>query len=819
MNSPELPKHARVVVIGGGIIGTSVAYHLAHAGWKDTVLLERDKLTSGTTWHAAGLMVTFGSTSETSTELRKYTRDLYSRLEAETGQDTGFKPVGFIEVASDEGRLEEYRRVSAFNRLCGVDVHEISPKEVKDLFPLAKVDDVLAGFYVKEDGRVNPVDATMALAKGARQQGARLIENCPVLDVVIKHGEVRGVVTPFGTIECEYVVNCAGMWARQLGAKSGVSIPLQSAEHYYLITESVPGISRDWPVLEDPGCHGYYREEGGGLMVGLFEPVCAPWNIGGVPQDFSFGEISPDWDRMAPYLERAMSRVPITQSIGLKKFFCGPESFTPDLRPIVGESPEVKKYFVAAGLNSIGILTGGGLGRVLAQWIMQGRPDVDVTGMHIDRLQPYQTTPAYRRTRTVESLGLVYTCHYPFKPMKTARDAKRSPLYDRLEKQGAFFRDVSGWESADWFAGPGVKPEFGPLGWGRPAWWKHWEAEHRAVREGVALMDMSFMSKFRVEGRDAGRMLNVLSANDVDGDAGRITYTQWLNEGGTLEADLTVTKFDDQHYLVVASDTAHRHVEARLKRAFTEHHAFASDVTGAYAQLNVQGPKSRELLQSVTSADLSNESFPFRCAREIDIGFARVLCVRITYLGELGYELYIPTEQAVHVYDALLEAGAKFDVKHAGLKALASLRMEKGYRDYGHDIDNTDSVLEAGLGFAVDMNKAVAFIGREAVAAKKAEGPLKRRLVQVFVKDPEALLFHAEPVLRNGKPVGYVRAASYGFTLGGAVGLAMVDGGGEAVDGKWLSSGQWEVQIANTRYPAMASMKPLYDPDMKRIKS
>ncbi len=819
MSTPVIPKHARVVVIGGGIIGTSVAYHLAHLGWKDTVLLERDKLTSGTTWHAAGLMVTFGSTSETSTELRKYTRDLYSRLEAETGQATGFKPVGFIEVASDAGRLEEYRRISAFNRLCGVDVHEISPNEVKNLFPFARIDDVLAGFYVKEDGRVNPVDATMALAKGARMAGATLLENVPATNVIIRNGVVKGVETPFGTIECEYVVNCAGMWARQLGAKSGVSIPLQSAEHYYLITEPIPGIGRDWPVLEDPGCHGYYREEGGGMMVGLFEPVCAPWKVGGVPEDFSFGEISPDWDRMTPYLERAMSRVPVTQSIGLKKFFCGPESFTPDLKPVVGESPEVKNYFVAAGLNSIGILTGGGLGRVLAHWVATGRPDVDVTGMHIDRLQPYQATPEYRRTRTVESLGLVYTCHYPFKPMKTARDAKRSPLYERLAAQGAFFRDVSGWESADWFAGPGVTPEFGPLGWGRPAWWKQWEAEHRATREGVVLMDMSFMSKFRVEGRDAGRVLNQLSANDVDGESGRITYTQWLNEGGTIEADLTVTKLDATRYFVVASDTAHRHVEARLRRAFTEHHAFSSDVTGAYAQLNVQGPKSRELLQSVTSADLSNEAFPFRAAKEIDVGFARVLCVRITYLGELGYELYIPTEQAVHVYDRLWAAGAPLGVKNAGLKALASLRMEKGYRDYGHDIDNTDSVLEAGLGFAVDLTKRDGFIGRQAVLEQKHGGPLKKRLVQVFVKDPEALLFHAEPVLRDGKPVGSVRAASYGFTLGGAVGLAMVDGGGEVVDAKWLASGAWEVDIAGQKYPAMVSMRPLYDPDMKRIRS
>ncbi|MFZ5446520.1 MAG: GcvT family protein [Myxococcota bacterium] len=818
MSTPVIPQHARVVVIGGGVIGSSVAYHLAHLGWKDTVLLERDRLTSGTTWHAAGLMVTFGSTSETSTEMRKYTRDLYARLEAETGQATGFKPVGFIEVAADRDRLEEYRRVSAFNRLCGVDVQEISPAQVKELFPIAKVDDVLAGFYVKGDGRADPVDVTMALGKGAKLKGATILEGVPALDVVIKNGAVAGVVTPYGTIACEYVVNCAGMWARQLGAKSGVNIPLQAAEHYYLITERIEGISRDWPVLEDPGSYGYYREEGGGLMVGMFEPVCAPWRIEGIPQDFSFGEIPPDWDRMTPYLEKAMARVPVSQTAGLKKFFCGPESFTPDLRPVVGEAPEVKNYFVAAGLNSIGILTGGGMGRLLAQWITTGDPGMDITGMNIDRLHRYQANPEYRRTRTVESLGLVYQCHYPTKSPTTARDAKRSAIHAQLQAEGAYFKDVSGWEGADWYAGRGQTPDPGPLSFGRMKWWPHWEAEHRATREGVILMDMSFMSKFRVEGREAGRLLNQLSANDVDGAAGRITYTQWLNERGLLEADLTVTKLDDRNFFVVASDTAHRHVETRMRRVFGDAHAFCADVTSAYAQINIQGPKSRALMQAVTSEDLSNEAFPFRAAKEIDLGFARVLCVRITYLGELGYEMYVPTEQAVHVYERLVKAGAPLGLKHAGLKALASLRMEKGYRDYGHDIDNTDSVLEAGLGFAVDLKKPDGFIGKDAVLKKKAEGPLKKRLVQVLVKDPEPLMFHAEPVLRDGRPVGYVRAASYGHTLGGAVGLAMVEAGGAPVDAKWLESGRWEVEIAGKKYPAMASLKPLYDPDNLKVK-
>jgi glycine cleavage system aminomethyltransferase T/glycine/D-amino acid oxidase-like deaminating enzyme len=818
MSEAVLPQRARVVIVGGGVIGCSVAYHLAHAGWTDVVLLERDRLTSGTTWHAAGLIVTFGSTSETSTEMRKYTRDLYSRLEAETGLSTGFKPVGFIELATDRDRLEEYRRVAAFNRYCGVDVHEISAAEVAELFPLAYTDDILAGFYVKEDGRANPVDLTMSLARGARQRAVRVIEGVPVTGFLRDRRKVTGVRTAHGDIEAEYVVNCAGMWARQLGATVGVNIPLQAAEHYYLVTEQIDGVSSAWPVLEDPASFGYFREEVGGLMLGLFEPVCAPRYVGGVPEDFSFGELAPDWDRMCPYVEAAMRRVPISMETGIRKFFCGPESFTPDLQPVVGEAPELKNYFVAAGLNSIGILTSGGLGRVLAHWITTGHPDVDITGFNIDRLHPYQANPEYRRTRTVESLGMVYQCHYPTRSMQTARGVKRSPVHDRLAAAGAYFKDVSGWEGADWYAPAGAEPKVDRLSWGRQSWFPYWEAEHEAAREGVILMDMSFMSKFLVQGRDAGCSLNHLSANEVDGEPGSITYTQWLNPRGTLEADLTVTKLDDERFWVVATDTAHRHVQTWMRRHFDDAHAFVTDVTSGYAQLNIQGPCSRDLVQAITSADLSNEAFPFRAAREIDIGYARVLCIRITYLGELGYELYIPAEQAVHVYDRIVEAGDAVGLRHAGLKALSSLRMEKGYRDYGHDIDNTDSVLEAGLGFFVAIDKPGGFIGRDAVLSKKAAGPLTRRVVQILVTDPDPLLYHAEVVHRDGAPVGYVRAASYGFTLGGAVGLAMIEAG-EPVNQAYLDAGTWEVDIAGRCYPALASIKPLYDPDMKRVRS
>ncbi len=815
----KLPKQANVVIIGGGIIGCSIAYHLGHLGCQNVVLLERDELTSGTTWHAAGLMVTFGSLSETSTELRKYGRDLYGRLEAETGLSTGFTPIGFIEVASNTDRLEEYRRVAAFNRYCGVDAQEISPKEIQELFPLAKVDDLLAGFYVKDDGRVNPVDATLSLAKGARNQGVQILQGVSVTGITKKNGAVAGVKTRHGDIQAEVVVNCAGMWARQLGDVSGVNIPNQAAEHYYLITEEMDGIPPNMPVLEDPSHYGYYREEVGGLMVGLFEPVCAPWNIKRIPEDFSFGEIEPDWDRMGPFVDKAISRVPVIKDLGIKTFFCGPESFTADLQPIVGEAPELKNYFVAAGLNSVGIIAGPGLGRVMAHWIMNGRPDVDITGFNIDRLHTYQNNPEYRKHRTVESLGMVYQCHYPYQSMQTARGAKKSAFYDRLADQGAYFRDVSGWEGADWYAPQGHEAKIDRHSWGKDHWFAYWEAEHQAARENVVLMDMSFMSKFMVQGRDAGNVLDYISANEVDGRANRITYTPWLNEDGRLEADLTVAKLKSDRYLVVVTDTMHRHAENWLKRHIPDDaHAFVTDMTAAYAQLNIQGPTSRKLLQSITSADLSNAAFPYRHVAEIAIGYARLICVRLTYVGELGYELYIPTEQATHVYDTIVDAGRRFNLRHAGLKALASLRLEKGYRDYGHDMDNTDDPFEVGLGFTIKLEKADGFIGKEACVRKKAHGHPTRRLAQVLVKDPAPLLFHAEVVSRNGKPAGYVRSGSYGYTLGGAVGLFMIETE-EPIDQAYIDAGKWEIDIAGKMYPAIVSLSPLYDPGMEKIRS
>lgn len=816
----DLPSHARVVVVGGGVIGTSVAYHLAEMGCPDVVLLERDSITSGTTWHAAGLMQTFGSLSETSTEVRKYSRDLYSKLEQETGQATGLNLCGFIEVATDRGSLEEYRRVAAFNRYHGVGVDEISAKEVHDLFPIARVDDILAGFYIKDDGRVNPVDVTMALAKGAKMKGANIITGVTATGVTSTGGVVNSVTTDRGTIGCEFVVNCAGMWARQFGQKHSVVIPNQAVEHYYLITDKIEGLDSNWPVLEDPSHHGYYRDEGGGLMVGIFEPEAAAWMVDEIPKDFSFGEIQPNWERLAPFLEKSMSRVPISLESGIKKLFCGPESFTPDRNPIVGETAKLKNYFVCAGLNSIGIMTGGGLGKVLAHWILNGQPDVDITEFNANRFHGYQANPEYRRVRAAEGLENAYKCHYPTKAPATGRMAKRSALHDRLADAGACFTDVSGWEGPSWFATKEGLEEVGELSWGRMHWWKNWEAEHRACREAVALFDMSFMANFLVQGSDAGTALDFISANNVNGSVGRITYTQWLNEQGTLEADVTVIKIEDDKFMVVVSDTMHVHALTWLRRNIARTaHAFVTDVTSGLTQINVQGPNSRVLLQELTTADLSNVAFPFRTARDIDIGIARALCVRVTYVGELGYELYVPCEQAVQVYDQLLKAGKKHGLRHAGLRALGSLRMEKAYRDYGHDLDNTDNAFETGLGFAVRLDKPDGFIGQEMAKKQNGATPHRKRLVQILVNDPEPMLWHGEIVFHNDQPVGVVRSGSYGHTLGGAVGLAMINGCDVGVSAESISSGKWEIEIAGQRYQCTCSLSPLYDPKMVRIRA
>jgi heterotetrameric sarcosine oxidase gamma subunit len=813
----SFPTQAQVVIIGGGVIGCSVAYHLTKLGWQDVLLLERSELTAGTTWHAAGLIVSGGFGTETTINMAKYTRELIGRLGEETGQDTGFRPVGYLEVASNAERVEGLRRQADFARGYGIDVEQISPAEVKNLWPLMYTDDLLAGFFNPLDGRANPVDTTMALAKGARMGGAQILEETKVTGILKDKGRVTGVATNKGEIAAEYVVNCCGIWAHEVGKMAGVNVPLHASEHYYLVTEPVEGVHPDLPIVEDPELYLYLREETGGLMVGMFEPIADPWGMNGIPEDFSFGEIPPNWDRLMPYLEKAMKRIPVAKEAGVHMLFCGPESFTPDMSPMMGEAPELRNLFVAAGFNSLGILLGGGVGQIIAQWIVDGYPSVDISEINIERMSPFRNNPKYLYDRTVEMLGWQYAEGWSNLQFESARGVRKSPFHDRLVEAGAWFGESDGWEYADWYAPQGVEPTV-EYSWKRQNWFSYNAAEHKAAREGVILMDLTPMSKFLVQGRDAEKVLNWICARDVNVEIGRCVYTTWLNERGTIEADLTVTRLAEDQYQVVSSWSIHTNVLTWLKRHIpSEAHVTVTDVTSGYSLINIQGPKSRQFLSTMTSADLSNEAFPYLTMQEIDIGYAPVKALRITYLGELGWELYVPSEFSLHVYDSLVETGKELGLRHAGLHALETLRLEKAYRDYGHDIDNLDTPLEVGLGFTVDHDKPVDFIGREAFLKQKEAGVLKRRLVQFLLGDPEPLLHGGEPIYRDGERVGDIHSGNYGHTLGGAVGLGPIKHEG-GVTKEYLQNGKFEIEVVGIHYPAKASLRPLYDPKNEKVK-
>lgn len=816
----DFPTQAQVVIIGGGSIGCNIAYHLTQLGVTDVVILERDKLTSGTTWHAAGEIVPAILGAEWECELYLHGRELIAGLEAETGQATGWREVGYIQPADTPERLEEMRRGAAFMNLHGFEVHEISPAEAAERFPIGDFTNTLAAFWYPREGRTNPVDTTMALARGARSRGARVIEGISVRDILTRDGRAIGVRTDQGDIAAEHVVIAAGMWSRQIGAKAGLNLPLQAAEHYYLITEEIPGLSRDLPLLEDPHNWSYYREEVGGLLIGLFEPGAAPWMVDAIPEDFTFGEIEPDWDRMAPHLEAAFKRVPRIAEAGVRKFFCGPESFTPDLAPLVGEAPGLRNAWVAAGLNSLGILYGPGIGKTLAHWIVDGRCPVDHTAFNVNRFADHtHNTPAFRRARTPELLAKSFGPHFPNDTFKTARGLKRSALYDRLKAAGAYFSESHGWELPDWFAPTPEDAKVERYSWGRQNWFEWHAEEHRAARENAIIMDMSSMSKFLVQGRDACELLNRISCNQIDVVPGRVVYTAWTNDAGGFEADLTVTRMAEDRFMVVVGENSHGQTETWMRRHMrADEFVSITDMTNGITQINLHGPMARTILESVSSADLSNEAFPFMSARHIDIGFFRVHAMRVTYVGELGWELHVPSLHAVQVYDLLIEAGRDHGMRNAGMQTLSSLRLEKAYRDFGVDVDNTDNPIEAGLGFAVKLDKPTEFVGREALAAIKAAGTPKRRMLQFLLQDPEPLLHGNEVIHFDGHPVGYIQVGAYGHTLGGAVGIGFATCGGPLTAEHVRSQG-WTIEVAGRNIPAMASLTPLFDPNMERVKT
>ena len=812
----DLPNKAQAVIIGGGVSGCSVAYHLAKAGWTDIILLERKQLTCGTTWHAAGLIGQLRG-SQNMTRLAKYSADLYVKLEAETGVATGMKQTGSISVALTEHRLEELRRQATLARAFDVDVAEISPSEIKAMYPHLNVGDVLGGVHLPLDGQCDPANIAMALAKGARMRGARIVEGVKVTRVTDDGARVTGVdwetAEGQGHIAADVVINCGGMWGRDLAAASGVTLPLHACEHFYLLTEPVEGLGR-LPVLRVPDECAYYKEDAGKMMLGAFEPRAKPWGMQGISEDFCFDSLPEDFDHFQPILEHAMHRMPLFQTAGIHTFFNGPESFTPDDRYYLGEAPEKRGYWIAAGYNSIGIVSSGGAGMALAHWITEGAPPFDLWEVDIRRAQPFQRNRRYLKERVTETLGLLYADHYPYRQVETARGVRRSPLHGHLAERGAVFGEVAGWERANWFAKPGQEREY-RYDWGRQNWFDNQRAEHMAVRQGVGLFDMTSFGKIRVEGPGALPFLQRLCANDMDVAPGRIVYTQMLNDRGGIESDLTVTRLTETAYLLVVPGATLQRDLAWLRRHLGDDFAVITDVTAAESVLCLMGPKSRDLLARVSPDDMGNDTHPFGTAREIEIGLGLARAHRVSYVGELGWELYVSSDQTAHVFEALEEAGADMGLTLCGLHTLDSCRIEKAYRHWGHDITDEDHVLEAGLGFAVRTGKGD-FIGRDAVLRKREAG-LSRRMVQFLLQDPDPMLFHNEALVRDGQIVSIVTSANYGHALGGAVGMAYVPCAGQSAE-EVLSS-TYEIEVAGRRHAARPSLAPMYDPTGERMKA
>ena len=823
----DLPSETRVVIIGGGIVGCSVAYHLALRGVTDVVLLERKELTSGTTWHAAGLVGQLRATHNL-TRLAQYTTELFATLEAETGQATGFQKRGSVSVAQTEERFEELKRGASMARMFGLEVELITPAEVREMIPLARVDDLVGAVYLPGDGVTNPVDTTRAFAKGARALGVTIREHTSVERIITENGRAVGVSFTdghgSGEIRADAVVNAAGMWGRELGSQAGAVVPLHAAEHFYIVTDAIEGVAPQMPVLRDPDGCGYFKEEVGKLLIGWFEPAAKPWGMkrrhgsDGIPESFCFTTLPPDLDHIAPMVEAATHRMPVLADTGIQLFFNGPESFTPDDRYLLGESPDVRGLFVACGFNSIGIQSSGGAGKVLADWIVDGRPPMDLWDVDIRRMMPFQRNSAYLHDRTVEGLGLLYAMHWPYRQPETARSVRRSVLHDRLEARGACFGETAGWERANWFAPEGIEAKY-DYSYGRQNWFEYSAAEHSAVRERVGVFDLSSFGKFVLEGPDAAIVLNRICANDISGPVGRIVYTQWLNERGTIEADVTVTREGDDRFLIVtAAATQVRDLTWLRDHIPTDARCLAYDVTSAMAVLSVMGPGSRSLLEDVTDADLSTESFPFGTSQVIDAGYARVRASRITYVGELGWELYIPTEFAAGVFEAIDARGARHGLRYAGYHALNSLRLEKGYRHWGHDISPDETPLEAGLGFAVAWDKAGGFIGRDALVEQRSLG-VPQRLAQFRLLDSDRLLFHNEPIWRDGVLVGRTTSGMYGHTVGAPLAMGYVKAPGGVTDPDFVLSGTYELEVACDRIPAEVSLRPFYDPDNQRIRA
>ena len=812
----DVPAAARVVIIGGGIIGCSTAYHLARLGWREVVLLERAKLTSGSTFHAAGLVGQL-RTNANITRLLTESVALYERLERETGQATGWKQNGGLRLACNRERMTELKRQATTARSFGLEMHILDPREARDLWPLMDIADLEGAAFLPTDGQANPSDITQAFAKGARQGGVTIIEDCAVTGFAVKNGRVAGVLTEQGDIAVEIVVNCAGQWAREVGAMAGVNVPLVSVQHQYLITEPIEGVTHDLPTLRDPDRLIYFKEEVGGLVMGGYEPNPRPWAEKGIPPGFNFSLLDPDLDHFEPLMKQALARVPALERAGVKEVINGPESFTPDGNFILGEAPERRGFYVGAGFNAFGIASSGGAGKMLAEWIVGGEAPIDLWAVDIRRFGRPHLSIDWVRKRTLELYGKHYTLAWPHEEHEAGRPNRVSPLYAALKAQGACFGEKLGWERPNWFARNGETPR-DVYSYGRQNWFEAVGEEHRAVRERVGLFDQSSFAKFLMVGPDAAAALTWICANDVDKPVGAVTYTQILNDRGGIECDLTVSRLDeDQFYIVTGTGFATRDFDW-IRRAIPEgSRAYLVDVTSAHATLSLMGPKARDLLTAVSDSDLSNERFPFANGRHIEIGGVCLYAIRISYVGELGWELHIPAEQALGVYELLLEAGKAYGLANAGYRAIESLRLEKGYRAWGSDIGPDHTPLEAGLGWAVKLRKNISFKGRDALVAQRA-APLEKRLACFAVDNPSIDLLGGETIYRNGRRSGWLTSGGWGYTVGQNIGYGYVRSG-NGVSDDFLYGGTYELEVVDERVPCTIRRGPLYDPEMKRVKS
>ena len=811
----DVPKKARAVIIGGGIIGCSVAYHLTKLGWKDVLLLERKQLTAGTTWHAAGLIAQLRATANM-TKLAKYSQELYGSLEKETGVATGFKRCGSITVALTNERKEEIYRQASMARAFGVEVEEISPQEVKEKYSYLNIDQVKAGVWLPLDGQGDPANIALALAKGARQNGGIIIQNTKVTGFKKEGRRITGVNwsqgDEMGTTDAELVVNCAGMWGHNLGKMMGVNVPLHACEHFYIVTEPVKDL-KQMPVLRVPDECAYYKEDAGKFMLGAFEPNAKPWGMEGISENFEFDQLPEDFDHFEPILEMAVNRIPALGEAGIHTFFNGPESFTPDDAYHLGLAPEMDNVWIAAGFNSIGIQSAGGAGMALAQWITDDKKPFDLGDVDISRMQPFQGNKKYLFERSKETLGLLYADHYPYRQKASARGIRRSPFHSQLLEKGAVMGELAGWERANWYAESDQKREY-EYSWKRQNWFENSAQEHRAVRENVGIYDMSSFGKIRVEGSEACEFLNYISGANCDVPIGKIVYTQFLNEDGGIEADVTVTRLSELSFMVVTPAATRLADQTWMLRHSINFNIVIIDVTSAEGVLAIMGPNSRKLLSQISSADLSNQNNPFGTAQEVEIGMGLARIHRVSFVGELGWEVYATSDQAGHIFEVIADAGQEMGLKFCGMHMMDSCRIEKGFRHFGHDITCEDHVLEAGLGFAVQVNKPN-FIGRTAVL-KKQDAGLNKRLLQFKLNEKEPLLYHNEPIIRDGKISGYISSGNYGHTLGGAIGLGYIECENETVDDLLRSS--YEIEVAGSRIKAAASLRPMYDPKAERVR-